>query len=611
MLTRSLRRRPRDVAWLAAWSAVEALPALVSGWVIAEAIGHFLAGRSAGAFGWLSLLALAALAGACGTRQATVRLGALVEPLRDELVGLIVAGALASSMGTAKPPDTDAVARMTHQAEIVRDSYAGVLSVARRFVFTAGSTLIGLLTLVPAVLPYVVPPLVVSVLFLRLLLGPFAARQRRSVIGEELVANSAAKAVSGLRDVTACGAEDLVLAGLRDRIMSQADATRSVARVGAARALCVAAGGWLPLLLVLAAAPSMLHHGVPPARIIGAIVYITGSLRGMLSALSQGVGSGLVRLTVTLQRIVEASAGPAASAAALPGPDADGGHEGAGDLRLRDVTFGYGEHSEPVIDGLSLDIEAGEHLAIVGPSGVGKSTLAGLLAGMLCPTAGEILLDGLSLARYPLGALPARRVLIPQEAYVFAGTLAENIRYLRAASTAELGAAAEAVGLSPLVSRLGGYDATLNPAALSAGERQLIALARAYLSAAPIAILDEATCHLDPAAEARAEGAFATRPGTLIVVAHRISSALRAKRVLVLDGTRALVGDHAWLLASSAMYRSLVGYWAWRPESDIAPIRVAPPTGLSAEGNCLWPREESPGLVVESSLRPRPGTGDR
>ena len=98
---------------------------LPPGWAIAEAVGQFLAGRTADGLGWLGLLALAALAGAYGTRQTYLRLGAIVEPLRDELVELIVAGALARSADTARPPDTHAVARMTHQAEIVRDSCAG------------------------------------------------------------------------------------------------------------------------------------------------------------------------------------------------------------------------------------------------------------------------------------------------------------------------------------------------------------------------------------------------------------------------------------------------------------------------------------------------------
>ena len=593
MLIRSLRRRPRDVAWLAVWSAVQSLPALASGWVLAEAAGAFLAGRTLDGLRWLGLLALAALAGALGTRQSYLRLGAVVEPLRDELVELIVAGSLARSMDTTRPPDTDAVARMTHQAEIVRDAFAGLLTVACTFAFTAGSTLAGLLTLVPATLPYVIPPLLVSVLILRLLLRPFAARQRRAVVGEEAVANSAAKAVSGLRDVTSCGAEAQVFAQFDAVVSQQADAARSVARTGSARLLCLAAGGWLPLLLVLAAAPSMLHGGVTPAHIIGAIGYIGGSLRGTLNTLSQGVGAGLVRLTVTLDRIVEASTPPAdpPEAASPPAPHAArGAHAGhdahvgcdahvgraargrhaarreSGGVRLRGVGFGYGAQAEPVITDLSIDIASGDHLAIVGPSGIGKSSLAGLLAGMLRPTAGEILLDGVPMARYPAAALTRLRVLIPQEAYVFAGTLAENILYLRGTTDplprGALDAAADALGLSPLVSRLGGYHAVIDPAALSAGERQLIAITRAYLSTAPIAILDEASCHLDPATEARAEAAFARRPGTLIVIAHRISSALRARRVLVLDGVRAQVGDHASLLAGSSMYRDLAGYWS-------------------------------------------------
>ena len=571
LLTRSLRRRPRDVAWLAAWSLVQALPAVASGWAIAEAVSQFLAGRTADGLGWLGLLALAALAGAYGARQSFIRLGAIVEPLRDELVELIVAGALARSADITRPPDTHAVARMTHQAEIVRDAYAGVLMVACTFVFTAGSTLAGLVTLVPVTLPYVIPPILASVLILRLLLRPFAVRQRMSVIGEEAIADSAAKAVSGLRDVTACGGENSVTADFGARVEQQARAARSAARIGSVRSLCIAAGGWLPLVLVLAAAPSMMRGGVAPARIVGAVAYISGSLRGALNTLAQGVSAGMVRLTVTLERIVEASLPPPAPPSPAPPSPASmvAASTAAGELRLRDVEFGYGRHAEPIIHDLSIDIAPGDHLAIVGPSGIGKSSLAGLLAGMLRPTAGQVLLDGLSVTRYPPASLPDRRVLIPQEAYVFAGTLAENILYLRTASAAadrpsaaELDAAAEAVGLSGLVSRLGGHHAVVNPAALSAGERQLIALTRAYLSPAPIAILDEATCHLDPAAEGQAEAAFASRHGTLIVVAHRINSALRAQRVLVLDGNRAQAGDHASLLATSAMYQDLVGYWS-------------------------------------------------
>jgi len=160
-------------------------------------------------------------------------------------------------------------------------------------------------------------------------------------------------------------------------------------------------------------------------------------------------------------------------------------------------------------------------------------------------------------------------VLIPQEAYVFSGTVRENVAYLRPAATDwEVEAALRAVG-ADLVFR---PDARVRPGELSAGERQLLSLARAYLSPAPLAVLDEATCHLDPAAERRAEEAFAARGGTLIVIAHRISSALRARRVLVLDGAEAVVGDHTYLLARSPLYTELVGHW---PVPDAAQIQPA------------------------------------
>ena len=112
------------------------------------------------------------------------------------------------------------------------------------------------------------------------------------------------------------------------------------------------------------------------------------------------------------------------------------------------------------------------------------------------------------------------------------------------------------------MAQIGGYEEEVDASELSAGERQLITLVRAYISPARFVLLDEAACHLDPAAEARVELAFAARPGTLLVIAHRISSALRARRILVLDGAGVALGTHEDLLASSPLYRDLVGHWA-------------------------------------------------
>ncbi len=244
-------------------------------------------------------------------------------------------------------------------------------------------------------------------------------------------------------------------------------------------------------------------------------------------------------------------------------PEGGGGRRSGGAaVVVRGLTFGYARGAEPVVRGFDLMLRPGEHLAVVGPSGAGKSTLAALIAGVLEPQAGQVWLDDVPVGDLGGDDLARHRVLIPQEAYVFAGTPAENLTYLApGAAPSDVESAVRAVGAAPLVDRLGGYDAPLDPRELSAGERQLIALARALLPAPRLTVLDEATCHLDPVAEAIAEEAFARRPGTLIVVAHRISSALRADRVLVMDGTRVTLGTHDELLAGSALYRDLVGHW--------------------------------------------------
>ncbi|MGH8967723.1 MAG: ATP-binding cassette domain-containing protein, partial [Actinomycetes bacterium] len=234
------------------------------------------------------------------------------------------------------------------------------------------------------------------------------------------------------------------------------------------------------------------------------------------------------------------------------------------DLDVDGVTFAYSPHAEPIVRELTLHVPQGTHLAVVGPSGVGKSTLANLLARLATPQRGQLRLGGLVADQVDEGHLRRTVALIPQEAYVFAGSIRDNLVYLQPQATpAEIDEAVTVVGLAEAISRLGGYDAEVPPGGgtLSPGERQLIALARVYLSPAQIVILDEATCHLDPIAEARAEQAFAERHGTLIVIAHRISSAMRADHILVMDGASTVLGTHHDLLEYNSLYADLVGYW--------------------------------------------------
>jgi ATP-binding cassette subfamily C protein len=548
----SLRRRP--LLALVVWSVPEALPAAGSGLAVARAVDEgFLAGRPGVGLAWLGGLVLLSCLGAVGSRMVFRRLGDLAEPFRDELVRRVVGGALARAV--AGEPDDGALARLTRQVEVCRDTYAGLLLALRGFVVTVIGVVVGLLSLAPVVAALVVPPFLLGFALFVATLGIAAARTRVAVLADERLATTAGTVLAGARDVSATGTEEHAAAMVAGPIAAQARAERRLAGVAALRTLTFVVGGWLPLLVLLLAGGWLAGRGLTAGAIMGGLTYVLFGLQPALQNVVSGVGGSGLRFVVTLGRVLDTSAPAPEPVRAVRATE---GHA----VAMRGVTFAYGPHAEPVLRDLDLTVAPGEHLAVVGPSGIGKSTLVGLLCGLLRPDGGAVTLGGAPAADLPADRLAALRVLIPQEAYVFAGTLTENLTYLRPdPAEGEVAAAVAAVGAGPLVARLGGYAATVRPAELSAGERQLVALVRAYLSPAPVTVLDEATCHLDPVAERRAEEAFAARGGTLIVIAHRISSAMRAGRVLVLDGAGAAVGDHDTLVATSPLYRELVGHW--------------------------------------------------
>ncbi|MEV4489878.1 ABC transporter ATP-binding protein [Micromonospora coxensis] len=586
-VTRAALRQRRAELWrLSGWSLAEALPAMLAGLLTARAVDDgFLAGRPATGLLWLGLLAAAVLVGAVGTNRAYALLGDVVEPFRDDLLRRVVTGALAGATGGRA--DDAAVARLTHQVEMVRDTYAGLLMVVRGFLFAAGAALVGLFSLAAPVALLVAVPVLAGLGLFAAALPAMVARQREYVLADEDLGRVAVAAVTGHRDVTASGARDRVTDWIGGYVDAQARVERRLATMAVTRGLTLAVGGWLPVPVVLLATPWLLRQGLGPGAVLGALVYVVRGVQPALHALVQGVAAGGLRFAVTLDRLLRTGTPPSVvgpdpgtpDAATTVGPTAGTPATPAPALSLRGVTFRYGPHAEPVLDRLDLDVPAGDHLVIVGASGIGKSTLAGLIAGVLRPQAGTVHLGGTPVAGASPAELAGRRVLIPQEAYVFTGTLRDNLTYLRPdLPDAALTRAAARLGLTGLLERLGGYDATLRPTGLSAGERQQLALLRAWLSPAPLTILDEATCHLDPATEARLETAFAERPGTLVVIAHRLSSALRARRVLLLDGRTALVDTHQGLLDRSAAYRELVGYGT----ADADEVRSTPPRGRSA-----------------------------
>ncbi|MGC1733725.1 MAG: ABC transporter ATP-binding protein [Pseudonocardiaceae bacterium] len=557
VLLAALRRHPRALVRLAVWSLLEVLPLLLSGYGVAHALDDgFLTGRPATGAAWLGVLAVAVFAGALAIRHVYRILAEIVEPFRDDLVDNVVGGALARSTVLGGRPDSGAVARLTHQVEVVRDNFAGLLLLTSGFVVSTVSAVIGMATLTGTVGLLVLPPLLVGLTVFLVSLRSMMARQRVLVLTDEAVAESSSTVAHSLRDVVACGAEDRACAQVQRHVDAHADAERTLARMTAIRTLSVAVGGWLPVVGLLVAAPWLLATGSTMGTIAGALVYLTQGLLPALRSLVDGLGGGGLKLVVTLDRLIEAGDRPLPTSTVQP--RAPQGH----DLRLDGVTFSYGRHAEPVVDQLNLLIPQGQHLAMVGPSGAGKSTLAGLLAATHIPDRGKVRLGGVPVEDLDSQTLASHRVMIPQEAYVFAGTIGENLRYLNPAATGtELDIVVDALGLRSVVGRLGGYDAVVDPGKLSAGERQLIAVARAHLTPAPVLILDEATCHLDPVAEERVERVLAARGGTLIVVAHRISSALRAHRIVLMDGANMTVGTHGELLANAPLYRDLVGLW--------------------------------------------------
>lgn len=553
-----LAARPRALGALLGYGAVAALPALLSGRLVATAVDHgFLAGRPGVGMAWLAAYAVVILVAAIGARQVPIRLGAIVEPLRDRLVRQVVGATLLQSAAGHKGTDAGTVARLTKQVETVRDSTAGLLTGLQQVAFTIGAAVVGLVWLAPVVAVLVVTPVALTLLLLARLLIMLVDRQQEVLTADEQVASAVSGLAATVRDVVACGGEDRARAETGADIDRQAAATRAITRAGALRSAVGSVGGYLPLLLLLLAGPWLVRSGhLTVGGLLGALTYVTTSLQPALRSAVQTVGGSSTLLSVTLHRLATTSVSPAVRTSIAAGAPID-----SFDLSAERLSFSYGTHAEPIVSGLDLTVPYGQHLAVVGSSGIGKSTLANLLVGLTPPQQGSVCIGGVPLAGIGEPRLRAMVALIPQESYVFTGTLRENLTYLNPDATeAELDKAVDSVGLTPLLDRLNGYDDLVGPD-LTAGERQLLCLVRAWLSPAEIVVLDEATCHLHPAAEARAEHAFRERAGTVIVIAHRRSSALRADRILLMDGARPVLGSHQELLARSGRYAELIGQW--------------------------------------------------
>ena len=318
-----------------------------------------------------------------------------------------------------------------------------------------------------------------------------------------------------------------------------------------ASGLMIGIGGWF------------VHRGTVTLGTVVAFVLLLSSLFDPVQQLSQlyntvqSAGAALNKLFAILDAKPEVDEHHAA--VDLPQ---------TGELKVSDVSFTYVGADSPALRGVSIKVGVGEKLALVGPTGAGKSTLAKLMARLYDPQSGSVEFGGVNLKMATMPSLRERIAVVPQEGFLFNGSIRDNLRIARADATdAEIEAAIDAIGATDHFAQFAdGLDTEVRErgSRLSAGERQLVALARAALVDPAVLVLDEATSNLDPGTEAEVEHALERLMAgrTVIVVAHRLSTVQRADHIaVVVDAKIAEYGSHSELLARNGHYAELARAW--------------------------------------------------
>ena len=404
----------------------------------------------------------------------------------------------------------------------------------------------------------VVPPVVIASRWFRRASNK-AYLLVRDRIGQNL--STLQEGLAGVRVVQAFARERAFTRRFRESNEAQYDANIETVRISAKYFPIVELAGVTGIALIVGVGGGFVSADIVTVGTVAAFVLYLNNLFEPIQQLSQ-LYNTLQQAGAALQKLFELL-DERPSIAERPGA-VDLPEQGG--LELEHVSFGYG--SEDVLHDVSLQVPLGERLALVGPTGAGKSTLAKLIARFYDPREGRVDYGDVDLRDATLRSLRERIVVVPQEGFLFAGSVRDNIVVGKADATdEEIHDAIAALGLEDRFAALPeGLETEVRERGtrLSAGERQLVSLVRAALADPSLLVLDEATSSLDPGTERTVERALArlTEGRTVVVVAHRLSTAARADRIAVVDdGCIAELGTHDELIAREGRYASLYAAW--------------------------------------------------
>lgn len=385
----------------------------------------------------------------------------------------------------------------------------------------------------------------------------------RSRDGIANVLSDLSESLYGIRVVTANNRQPRNIVNHRHVVGAYRDANLYTGRVNAIYGPATIMIGILGQALLLGIGGDMvLHHTLSLGALVGFFLYLNrffGPIQLLVqqyNLLQQG-RSSIIKLRELLE--TAPSVTETVDSTILPPLE--------GRITFEHVTFGY-DPARPVLHDVNLEIQPGESVAFVGPTGAGKSTMAKLVTRFYDPNSGRVLLDGVDASSVTLHSLRSQLGVVPQEAFLFAGSIRTNLQFGRAGVTdADVEEAIDVVGLRDLIDRLpNGIDTIVHERGqtLSAGERQLLALARAFLARPRVLVLDEATSSLDLRSETVIERALdrLLEGRTAILIAHRLTTAQRADRIVVIDnGGIVEMGSPAELLRRGGVYAGM--YEAW------------------------------------------------